>query len=137
MACQPLILERDRDPLPESRPDGVHPGTGLHGLLTFVSRGVDRQTHDEPIHLVRVDQGAKRRCVGHDVSPAPDRRQRPSADARTIGDGDPDPPLPEVDAEDRAHGAVPPSAVERTSTRASSVGIVLTQSGQTDTSAAP
>ena len=132
-----FILQRDGDILAEGRVQRLHPGSGPDGLLTLVPGRVDRQTDDEAIHPVCFDQGAKCPHVGRHVAPATDRRQRPSAGSRCIGDRDADASLPKIDAEDRAQGAAPGSAVDRTSTRASSVGIVLTQSGHTDTSAVP
>ncbi len=78
----------------------------------------------------------QRRDVRVDRPAATEGHQRASADIRSVGDGDADPPLPEIDAEQAAQGGGSAGSL-RTSTRASSVGTDVTQSGHTDSSAWP
>ncbi len=80
-----------------------------------------------------LDEREQRGRIGLHRPSAAKRHEGPGTDVRAVGDGHADPALPEIDAEQRGHGSAI-SAV-RTSTRASKVGIVPTQSGHTDSSA--
>ena len=137
MARQPLILEREPHLTAKLGNEGIDPGARSDRLLALVTSGVDRETDHKLVDTVALDELAERRCVRRRVPTTSQGRQRPRSHTWPVGDGDADPPLPEIDAEDRAHGGSEAAVAERTSTRASSVGIVPTQSGQTDTCAAP
>jgi hypothetical protein len=131
---QPLVSEDDRDPVAEAVRDRLDPRAGGERLLPLVAGCVDRQPDDEHRHAMAVDEQGEGRDIGIDASPAREGGQRTRADIRGVGERDADPPLSEVDAEQRRHGFI---AAARTSTRASSVGIEPTQSGQTDSSVRP
>lgn len=108
--------------------------------------GLDRQADDELGRLMGSHELGEPRQL---VTGPRDRRERAGAEGAGLGDGDPDPARAEVDAEDRGHGlvepwlplgrAVPPGGVASivSETRLVSLGIVVTQSGQSVISTSP
>ena len=88
----------------ERRRDGLHPGSGAGRLAAVHPRGVEGKPDDELADIVLGDDGRQRLDIGTRARPAADRGER-TGPAVGVGDGETDPPFPEVDAEDPTHGA--------------------------------
>jgi len=167
VAGEALVAERDRQVGSEQRPQGGCPVSGQGRLPPFVAGGFERQADDQLPYSMEHRERAKRGGVGRDLAPARQGREWSGAMGAVLGQRHADPSLPEVDPEQGAHGplglgeavalgdapelgeaaelgdavdgpSVPAvGPVTMTSTRDSIVGIVVTQSGQTVTSAGP
>ncbi len=108
VARQPLVAQTDH----EARllRDGGRPLSRGDRHRALGAAHVEGQPHDHLVDAVgRGDAGEGIRVRGHRAA-APQRGQRPRPLLARLGNGEPDPARPEVDAQESRHGAGTPSA---------------------------
>lgn len=146
----------------DARRDVLGPGPGMGGLAALLACRLEGQPDHERVDGMGRDEREQRGRVDGRVPTAAQGHERSRA-AATFRDRHTDPPLTDIEPEQArgsghgraVHGpavhvrasrmavgvldgvSTGSGAVVRTSTRASSVGIVPTQSGQTDSSTVP
>ena len=154
MARQSFIPEADRQP--DEWRDRRHPLSRVFGLRARLTRGLEWKPNDELLRIMRGDDRRESPCVGFWRPGPADGLERPRRAAIAICDGEADPPFPQVDPEQSPHGdADAPDPGDSSGapdspgfrgvvdvsafrlTRASIVGMAVTQSGQTERFTSP
>ena len=75
------------------------------GLRPLLTGRLERQADDELVDPLRRHELGKRGRVVGELPAPPDRVERPRRRTVAVGDGQPDPALPEVDPQQAPHGA--------------------------------
>ena len=111
-------------------------GARLRCLRSLGAVHVERQPEHDPAHPLGGAQLTDEGQIVIEVAPLDRHPSKRHAGLR-VGDGDADPALAVVEAEEPAHGAWASASTITTSTRASIVGTVVTQPGHSSTDAWP
>ena len=152
MAGEAFVAEVDRPS--EGFSHGRGPGPGGRGHRPFLTGRLERQSDDELIDPLIADDSFETGRVGRHARCPGQGAEGPGGLETGLSDRQADPPLPEVDAEQSRHGALPEAApvgavvgvgdleplgeadgaagvVIVNERRSSLLGIVVTQFGQT------